>query len=194
MRRVLIALAAITAAACSPGSGAQGSEHRDAPAPARDSAPAARPEVITNRDTVRSGLVALVDSTGEPPFIEPTATNLSGAWAAGSGEEPSVRHIVLRPPCNFTPGYWSLEQQGDTVRAYTMPPSWAKGIATPVRSVIPETEGRMRRGLLSLGKAPTGYRLHFDSANGHLRGTFNGAPFWAVPLHIVWPKRCIDVR
>lgn len=194
MRFALFALAAITAAACSPGSGAQGSEHRDAPVPARDSQPAARPEVITNRDTLPSGPVARVDSTGERSFTEPTASDLSGAWAVGRDEEPTVRHIVLRPPCNYTPGYWSLEQQGDTVRAYTVPSSWAKGIATPVRPIIPEVEGRMRRGLLSLGKASTGYRLRFDSASGHLRGTFNGAPFWAVPVHIVWSSKCIPVR
>lgn len=193
MRTVLFALATIATAACSPGSGAQGSEHRDAPAPARDSAPAARP-VVMNTGRLPSAPVALVDSTVEPHFTEPTATNLSGAWVAGRGEEPSVRHIVLRPPCNFTPGFWSLDQQGDTVRGYTMPPSRAKGIATPVRPVIPEVVGRIRRGVLSLGKASTGYRLRFDPASGHLRGTLNGAHFWAVPLHIVRSPKCIDVR
>ena len=194
MRTVLFALATIATAACSPGSGAPGSERRDASAPARDSQAAVRREVASIPDTVSSGPVGLVDSTGEPPFTEPTASDLSGAWATGSGEEPSVRHIVLRPQCNYTPGYWSLEQQGDTVRAHTVPPSRAKGIATAVRPVTPEVEGRMRRGLLTLGSTATGYRLRFDSISGHLRGTFNGAPFWAVPLHIVWSRKCIDVR
>lgn len=191
MRTVLLALAAIVSAACSPGPGAPGSEHRDAPAPARDSQPAVRRTVASIPDTVPSGPVGLDDSTD---FAGPTASNLSGAWATGSADEPSVRHFVVRPRCNFTPGYWALEQQGDTVRAYTMPPSWAKGIPTPVRPAIEEVEGRMRRGLLSLGKAPTGYRLRFDSVSGHLRGTYKGAPFWAVPMHFVWSPKCINVR
>lgn len=193
MRAALLSLATLAASACSPGSGAHGSEHPDAILSARDTQPQARAGVAALPDTVPSGPVGVVDSTGEPPFAAPTAGNLTGAWVGGTAMEPSLRYFVRRQQCDYSPGFWALEQRGDTVRAYTVPPSRAQGIATRVRPVITALEGKMKRGVLTLGDAATGYRLRFDSASGHLRGTFNGAPFWAVPLQIVRPSGCREV-
>ena len=35
------------------------------------------------------------------------------------------------------------------------------------------------------------YRLRYDSASGHLRGTLNDKPFWAVREELVHATGCI---
>jgi hypothetical protein len=37
------------------------------------------------------------------------------------------------------------------------------------------------------------YVLRYDSTSGHLRGTLNGAPFWAVRQEIVRPEGCVPI-
>jgi hypothetical protein len=44
---------------------------------------------------------------------------------------------------------------------------------------------------LTLEMPGTRYALHYDSTSGHLRGTLNRAPFWAVRENIVHPADCI---
>lgn len=117
--------------------------------------------------------------------------NLAGVWATGSGPEPEARRVELRLECNYTPRMWVLEQRGDTVSAELIPESRAQGIAspTPVRSI--PAAGRLSGSDLTLETPGTRYVLHYDSTSGHLRGTLNGAPFWAVRQDIVHATGCI---
>jgi hypothetical protein len=39
----------------------------------------------------------------------------------------------------------------------------------------------------------TRYVLRYDEESGHLRGTLNGAPFWAVRQQLVRSEGCIPV-
>ena len=119
--------------------------------------------------------------------------NLTGAWATGSLGEPTVAEIVLTPQCNYSPALWILEQSGDTVRAYTIPERWAKGVAEPQTLSRVGVEGRVSGVELAMGELGNRYLLHYDSTSGHLRGTLRGAPFWAVRLKIVQPTGCIPV-
>lgn len=117
--------------------------------------------------------------------------DVTGTWATGSTNEPAVPRIELHPQCNYSPPLWALEQRGDTLRLWVIPESWAKGVpsAQPASSV-PLT-GRISGVDLVLGTTATRYRLRYDSTSGHLRGTLNGAPFWAVRQHVVRPEGCI---
>jgi hypothetical protein len=123
----------------------------------------------------------------------PPAVDLSGAWATGSVNEPTLPHIVIHPECNYSPRYWVIVQRGDTVRAWSSPESWAKGTRAPapVRPAI--VEGRLSGVNLRMGGDGLLYVLRYDSTSGHLRGTLNGQPFWAVREHIVRPGGCHPV-
>ena len=206
MRRLLLSLAAFTAAGCSSGAGAHAHERADVVPPRLDSLPASRTEIVPRSvDTLparRTEIVGrsvdtlptrTVDSVAQPNDTLPTefaGEGLSGAWVSGSSDEPAERRIVFHPPCNYTRGFWNLVQEGNTVRAWTIPESRAQGIAKPRGPSPTIIEGRLKRGLLVMGDRTTRYRLRYDSASGHLRGTLNGAPFWAVRLAFVLPKGC----
>ena len=118
------------------------------------------------------------------------AVNLTGSWRTGSGPEPAAALIIEQPQCNYSPAMWLLEQSGDTVRAFSIASSYAKGVAEPEAISRVAIEGSLSGLDLTLGSSPR-YVLHYDSASGHLRGTLDGAPFWAVRLHIVEPQGCI---
>jgi hypothetical protein len=119
--------------------------------------------------------------------------NLTGAWTTGSTGEPAAKEIVLSPQCNYSPGFWDIEQSGDTVRAWKIAESYAKGTAnTEPLSRVAE-EGWVSGLDLVMGTASTRYLLHYDSTSGHLRGTLNGAPFWAVRVEIARPAGCLPV-
>ena len=117
--------------------------------------------------------------------------DLTGAWATGSTGEPDVRRIVLRPECNYSPAVWLIEQRGDTVRARAIPASRAQGVRSTQRVSSAAAEGRVSGVDLTLRMAGASYVLRYDSTSGHLRGTLDGAPFWAVRQHIVRPQACI---
>jgi hypothetical protein len=119
--------------------------------------------------------------------------DLTGAWATGGAGEPAAERIVLRVECNYSPALWIIQQSGDTVRAWAIPASRAQGIATsqPVSTVA--AEGRVSGVELTMGIAGARYVLRYDSTSGHLRGTLNGAPFWAVRQDIVRPDNCLPV-
>ena len=121
------------------------------------------------------------------------AVDLTGIWATGGVGEPATKRIVLRIECNYTPALWILQQSGDTVRAWAVPPSHAQGIATaqPVSTV--GAAGLVSGVDLTMNMAGARYMLRYDSTSGHLRGTLNGAPFWAVREEIVRPNDCIPV-
>jgi hypothetical protein len=87
-----------------------------------------------------------------------------------------------------------IQQSGDTVRAWAFPASQAQGVHT-TRSVpaVAPAEGRVSGVDLSMGTAGARYVLRYDSTSGHLRGTLNGAPFWAMRQVIVRTEQCLPV-
>lgn len=132
------------------------------------------------------------------PAVGPIRTghadvNLTGTWATGSEGEPAAKQIVLHPECNSTPAHWIIQQDGDTVRAWTIPASYAQGIATTQSVSNTPTEGWVAGVDPVIGTSDPRYLLHYDSTSGHLRGTLNGAPFWAVRLEIVRREGCLSV-
>lgn len=164
MQRLIILLAISAAAACS------ASTHSPATQRAETSAPIVGP--------VRSGHADV---------------DLTGTWITGSGGEPAAKQLVLNPPCNSGPAHWLIEQSGDTVRAWNMPEIQAQGIATREPVSSRPTEGWVSGIDVVLGISNPRYLLHYDSTSGHLRGTLNGAPFWAVRVEIVRAEGCIGV-
>jgi hypothetical protein len=138
----------------------------------------------------------------EPAPYEPTAdsirsahadVDLTGVWASGSTAEPAARQIAIHPECNHTPALWVIQQRGDSVRAWSIPESYAKGTRTVEPVVTAAAEGRVSGVELSMGMTGARYLLHYDSTSGHLRGTLNGAPFWAVRQEVVRPGGCIAI-
>jgi hypothetical protein len=119
------------------------------------------------------------------------AVDLAGVWATGSGGEPEDWRIELRPQCNYSPPLWILEQTGDTVSAFRVPESRAQGVRSPDLPPKVAARGRLSGADVTLESSGMRYVLHYDSTSGHLRGTLNGAPFWAVRLDIVQPTGCI---
>jgi hypothetical protein len=160
----LILLLAMCVSACSASSGARPNERAELPPPVVDAVP--------------------------PPHA---AVDLTGAWATGSAAEPAVPRIVIRPQCNYSPALWVLQQNGDTVRAWVIPESRAQGIRSLEVISKVAAEGRVSGVDLIMGAAGARYVLRYDSTSGHLRGTLNGAPFWAVREDIVRPQGCIPV-
>jgi hypothetical protein len=160
----LIALLAACAAACSASSGSPPNQRTELQASAVDSIPRRRTDV-----------------------------DLTGAWASGSTNEPNVPRIVIRPECNYSPSLWVIQQSGDTVRAWAIPESRAQGIRVerPVSTVA--AEGRLSGVDVTMRLGDSRYLLRYDSTSGHLRGTLNGAPFWAIRQEIVRPQGCIPV-
>lgn len=117
--------------------------------------------------------------------------DLTGFWATGSAGEPEARRVELRLQCNYTPPLWILEQSGDTVSAWLLPESRAQGIASPQPVASVPAKGRLSGADLTLDMSGTHYVLHYDSTSGHLRGTLNGAPFWAVRQDVIHATGCI---
>jgi hypothetical protein len=163
MRRRVWLLACIVGAACSASPASRASERAQVTTPAVvDSLPPRLPEV-----------------------------DVSGTWATGSVGEPSVPRLVLRPPCNVGPALWALQQRGDSLRLWQIPESYAQGIATETHVSSAPLTGRISGVDLVIGAGATRYRLRYDSTSGHLRGTLNGAPFWAVRQDVERPEGCI---
>lgn len=88
MPRLIILFATCGVAACSASTGSHRNERAELHPPAADSVWPRHAEV-----------------------------DLSGAWATGNVGEPAAPRIVIRPPCNFGPAQWVLQQNGETVRA-----------------------------------------------------------------------------
>jgi CubicO group peptidase (beta-lactamase class C family) len=121
------------------------------------------------------------------------ALDLSGPWATGSTAEPDVPSLVLQMPCNYSPPLWVIEQRGDTVRAMVILESRAQGIPSPPRARPAAAEGRISGVNVTMSIEGARYVLRYDSASGHLRGTLNGASFWAVRQELVRAEGCIPV-
>jgi hypothetical protein len=124
----------------------------------------------------------------------PLEVDLTGRWATGSMSEPSVAKIVLQPPCRITPAAWILQQRGDTIQAWSFPESYAQGIARgPSGPATDPARGRISGLNVVIRDAESRYVLRYDTATAHLRGTKNGAPFWAVRQEIVRVQECPPV-
>jgi len=119
------------------------------------------------------------------------AVNLTGEWTTGSAGEPGARLIMLQPECNYSPALWIIEQEGDTVRAWQIPASHAQGIATREAVSSAPAQGWISGLDVTIGTGSQGYVLRYDSTSAHLRGTLNGAPFWAVRVDVVRREDCI---
>lgn len=131
-----------------------------------------------------------------PPVADSVApahagVDLSGVWATGSAGEPEARQIELRLQCNYTPALWILEQTGDTVKSWLLPESRAQGVPSPQPGSSVPAKGRVSGVDFTLEMPGTRYVLHYDSTSGHLRGTLNGALFWAVRQDVIHPTGCI---
>jgi hypothetical protein len=121
----------------------------------------------------------------------PAAVDLTGGWTTGSTGEPDVPRIVLRPECNYHPATWLIQQHGDTLRAWSLPARRTQGVLTNQPVSAAGADGRISGVDLTLRMAGASYVLRYDSTSGHLRGTLNGAPFWAVRQEIIRPQGCI---
>ena len=162
LSRVIALLVSVGACACAAHTHSTASPHAGESAIAVDSASAAH---------------ALVDVTG--------------TWATGSSAEPNVRRVQLRLECNYTPPLWILQQSGDTVRAFLLPEGRAQGARPPDPPPNIPAKGRLSGLSLTLEKPGSRYVLRYDSASGHLRGTLNGQPFWAVREDVIRATGCI---
>ena len=119
------------------------------------------------------------------------AVDLAGAWATGGDGEPDARRVELRVQCNYSPPLWILDQTGDTVSAFSLPESRAQGVRSPDLPARVAATGRLSGTDVTLVSSGMRYVLHYDSTSGHLRGTLNGAPFWAVRQDVVHATGCI---
>lgn len=113
----------------------------------------------------------------------PAPFDLSGSWSTGSGAaEPSAPIVRLDPVCAHHPAAWVLQQTGDTVEAWSFPESFDQGIARndPPLAKLAPARGRVSGLDVTIESDASHYRLRYDPASGHLRGTLNDIPFWAV--------------
>jgi imidazolonepropionase-like amidohydrolase len=120
-----------------------------------------------------------------------TDLDLKGFWVTGSTDEPEIRLFKLTLQCNYTPPLWGIDQIGDTVQAASYPASRASGVPTPARPRPLYAVGQIRGVNVVMTSAVSRYVLRYDSTSGHLRGTLNGAPFWAARQEVIHPKGCI---
>jgi hypothetical protein len=165
MSRPILLLAACAAAACSTSGGSRPNDRAELqPSLAVDSIP-----------------------------LRHAGVDLTGAWASGSGGEPAAQRLTVRPQCNYTPALWVIQQAGDSVRAWAIPEHHAQGIRTTSTVSSAAAVGRVSGVDVTMTIADSRYLLRYDSTSGHLRGTLNGAPFWAVRQDVVRPERCIPV-
>jgi hypothetical protein len=116
---------------------------------------------------------------------------LRGNWIGGSGTEPTGRVLTSEAQCLRHPAAWALEARGDSVLSYHFPESFDQGIARrePVARIAPAI-GRIRSDTVFLVDQGDRYALRYDSTSGHLRGTRNGQPFWAVETQELHRERC----
>ena len=163
--RLLAVLAACATAACSASSGARAPE---------------QPVLRTSSTSV----------TLLPPGVD-----LTGSWATGSGPEPATASITLHPDCTYNPPAWVIKQTGNLIEAWTFAGSYNQGIVTrsPGPARVMASPGTISGFDVGISDGPTRYVLRYDEASGHLRGTRDGTPFWAVRQVVVRTQACPGV-
>src|SRR5687768_8477950 len=144
-----------------------------APGPGAASVP------LGNSDTARVELLAPV-------------TDLSGGWATGSANEPPPGPVVQHPSCAQNPAVWIIQQSGNTLKAWAFPESFNQGIkrAGPGPERVEGSPGTISGVDVLIVDAESRFVLRYDTKSGHLRGTRNGAPFWAARQKIVRAGEC----
>ena len=121
----------------------------------------------------------------------PAPFDLSGSWDTGRGAaEPAAAIFELHPSCQDNPAAWLVQQTGDSVEVWSFPASTNQGTASKDRLVNVGTRGRVSGLDVAIGSETLQYRLRYDPESGHLRGTLNGVPFWAVRQVVMRPGFC----
>jgi hypothetical protein len=120
------------------------------------------------------------------------AVDLSGGWTTGRGSEPPPGPVAHHPSCAYNPAVWIIQQSGNTLKAWVMPESFNQGIA---RAGPGPEKGAGSPGTISgadvvIDDGQDRFVLRYDRDSGHLRGTRNGAPFWAARQMIVRTEAC----
>ena len=125
----------------------------------------------------------------------PPAVDLSGGWATGSANEPPPGPVVLHPSCTYNPPVWLLEQKGNALKAWLFPESFNQGVkrAGPGPEKVAPAIGTISGADVRIDDGTYRFELRFDPESGHLRGTRNGAPFWAARQTIVRTEACPGV-
>jgi hypothetical protein len=120
------------------------------------------------------------------------ATDLSGGWATGSDNEPPPGPVIRYPSCAYNPAVWLIEQSGNMLKTWEFPESFNQGIvradARPAR--VAPTPGTISGSDVLIADADSKFVLRHDPESGHLRGTRNGAPFWAARQKIIRTEAC----
>jgi hypothetical protein len=122
----------------------------------------------------------------------PPAIDLSGGWTTGTGNEPPPGPVVQRPSCAYNPSVWIIQQSGNTLKAWVMPESFNQGIvrAGPEPAKVAASPGTISGADVVIDDGEHRFVLRYDHDSGHLRGTRNGASFWAARQTIVRAEAC----
>lgn len=134
---------------------------------------------------------------------------LAGTWRLGVGDEPPPGPVTDGETCISRPEFHALSQDGPTLRAIWSPRYQMRGIP-PREQLREELAGQVCGSEVTLtgwrwaqqlmpGPTPEDpqreaveWRLSYDAASGHLRGTRNGEPGWGAPLTVLPPGDCRD--
>ena len=94
---------------------------------------------------------------------------------------------MLHTECAHHPAVWLLQQRGEEIEAWQFAARMDQGVASkePVARLASE-RGRVCGLDVTIGRD----RLRYDVASGHLRGTRDGKPFWAVRQRVIRPEPC----
>lgn len=122
---------------------------------------------------------AVSDSVSAP--LAAPATDLAGGWVTGSANEPPAGPVRQQPSCAYNPPVWIIQQKGNALETYHFPESFNQGIARkePVQRT-PAVPGTISGADVVIAGDGIRFVLRYDAESGHLRGTRNGAPFWAA--------------
>lgn len=155
---------------------------------------------VTGACTGSAGPRAPEQAAPQTPAIQPLVllapeVDLSGTWATGSGPEPASPRITLHPDCTHHPAAWVIKQSNNTIQAWAFTESYDQGIAVrgPGPARVMGSPGTISGLDVSIDDGETRYALRFDKETGHLRGTRNGATFWAVRQVVVRSGACPGV-
>jgi hypothetical protein len=101
----------------------------------------------------------------------------------------------MHPDCTVNPAVWIIKQTGNELEAWAFPESYNQGIATkgPGPAKAAAVPGWISGTDVSIDDGQDRYVLRYDVESQHLRGTRNGAPFWAVRQVVVRAEACPGV-
>ena len=124
-------------------------------------------------------------------LVAPVA-DLSGSWATGSANEPPPGPVVLHPSCAYNPAVWIIQQAGNTLTAWAIPESFNQGIkrAEPGPERVAGSPGTISGADVRIADGESRFVLRYDVESGHLRGTRNGAAFWAARQRVARTEAC----